>query len=421
MLNAPQNLIIPALYAGDTAIIRWDSVSGADGYVLERRFDETFDGLVFTWDDYELRFPSWNVFEARQLTWNQQDALEPSFAIYTGTEPSYGDQIPFDAYTAIYRVQAFRGGEYSVFTTSELIPISVEPRPPVISGQDGDIGGRFQPFNLAFEAHDPDDRSRVDVTATLNGVIIGTWIDIPQRVENFVEITQELFGALQIGSVNTIVITAEDDTGLTATRTNTFTVVEDTITDAVFFVMRDGVPVGRLTTERRWLDFTAVGTHQYFIRGVDKYDNFVDSNVVTLTISVDFATLALAQSPESYIEMIYGLGAQPTRDRTYNVTATGTLFEGRVYSVFNVGVSREDSMNLSFLVRNKSEYDTLFALVANGKPLIYRDRYDLSMFGLVLSKSDSFQGVLHDLANNYLVNYTITINRIDFNEAISYD
>lgn len=420
-MNAPQNLIIPTLFAGETATIRWDMVANVDGYILERRFNRTFDDPAFTWDDFERRFPTWNAHDAEGLTWDEQEALIPDFTIFTGWQNSFTDKIPKDAVTAMYRVRAFAGTELSPFNTSQVITISTERRPPIISGTDSHIGSKFRAFDIPFVTSDPAEGHDLDVTARLNGSIIQTWDNIAQGVENQVSISESQFNALALNSTNTITITVVGDTGLTTTRTFTFTVVEDTITDAVFFVMRDGIPVARLTTQRTWTDFMAVGTHRYFVRGVDKYDNFVDSNEITVTISLKYATLSLTDNPANYIELIVRRNERPSIERNYSVIATGTRYEGRTYPIYNVSDQREDTLPIAFTMTTQDEYDALHSLIRRGSPLVYRDQYDTHMIGVILAKDDSFQGRFQNQTFNQIVDFSVTINRIDFNEEIPYD
>ena len=122
-MQHPLNLHIPNLYEGDPARISWDVVSNADGYILERNFNEPFEGRTWTnldtenrtwdrndlynltWDEFEA-LPAlgrtwenidyegltWPQFEAKNLTWRRFELLRSGFDIFRGPgteEPGY--------------------------------------------------------------------------------------------------------------------------------------------------------------------------------------------------------------------------------------------------------------------------------------------------------------------------------------------
>lgn len=164
-LMIPDCLHIPPLREGESASISWGEVDNADGYVLERQFNETFeaaltgrtwasldaesktwtqialDGLSWeqfealptlgrTWGNMDCLGLGWDQIETQDLTWDQWALQPPSQEIYRGPGTAEAEQrrsamdaIPIGARTAIYRVAAYDGGGQSDFLSSDMTPV----------------------------------------------------------------------------------------------------------------------------------------------------------------------------------------------------------------------------------------------------------------------------------------------------------
>ena len=71
LLARPECLHTPALYEGRESRISWGDVPGAEGYILERSFDETFMDAMLgkLWEYYDDEDKSWSAIESDGMTW----------------------------------------------------------------------------------------------------------------------------------------------------------------------------------------------------------------------------------------------------------------------------------------------------------------------------------------------------------------
>ncbi|MDY6045243.1 MAG: hypothetical protein SPI65_06695 [Peptoniphilus sp.] len=106
---------------------------------------------------------------------------------------------------------------------------------PLISGTDRDIGGKSTPFTETFTVSDRN-KDPVSVIVTLNGDEIKSISNAEGQTQSFT-VTQDMLNQLEIGSINTIVIRADDGKGgisyrrLTFTRDNRAPIISGTDSD----------------------------------------------------------------------------------------------------------------------------------------------------------------------------------------------
>lgn len=411
-MDRPQNLIIPTLHAGNIALISWDSVPESNTYQLDR-----------------------------------QTNLDADFiGIFSGSNNSFQDFLPEDAITAAYRVQATNENdrtwdelealnhtwddldaldwawvfEYSDFTYSETKEV-IPNRPPVISGQDADLGTRYRGFDVIFSATDPDPNNTISLQVKLNSTIIFTMPNAQQGADYTITVTDAQIFAMADLSVHNIIIMATDNKGATATRIFTFTAVEDLVSTAVFYVLRDGQPIANIVRERQWTDYLEVGTHRYRIRGVDRYGNFSDSNEVTVTIALKHATLGLVSNPSNFVGLIWRLDGKPTMGQNYDTSFSEEWYEGRTFPVYEYSGRKSNSMSLAFSTLNLQDQQAIFNIISQSLPVVYRDQYESRIVGVVPNFASELQGRYKTATHNALINFNMTLNRADFNEVIEYD
>lgn len=411
-MDRPKNLTIPTLHAGNTALISWGEVEGATTYQLDRKLGSDMDFI----------------------------------AVFGGSNVSFTDFVPEAATTASYRVQAAIDNErtwdeldeleriwdvldaldwqwlldYSEFTVSETKEV-IPNRPPVISGQDSDLGITFRGFDTVVSVTDPDPNNTVDILVKLDELIIFTMPSAQQGANYTITITDDQIFAMPDQSTHSILITATDNKGATATRTFTFTALEDLAATAAFYLLRDGKPVAKIGNARQWTDFMEIGTHRYVVRGVDRYGNFSDSNEVTVTISLNHAVLALVSNPSNFINLIWQLDGKPTMEYNYNINFNETWYEGRTFPVYENSGQKSNSVPLAFSTLTLSDQQALFRLISEGAAVVYRDQYESRVVGVIPNFGNEFQGRHKNATHNALINFNLTLNQSDFNEVIEYD
>lgn len=380
------SISVPTLHAGYIASITWTNIPDATTYTLDRKIDSsgTFIG------------------------------------IYSGSANSFIDTIPETAKSAIYRMRWTRVSYTSNYVTSHSVEV-IPNRPPMISGQDESLGTKYKEFSVIFSATDPDPGNTIHLVARLNGTTIFNMPNAQQGVNYTATVTDAQIFSMPQQSSHTIAITATDNKGLVAMRIFTFIVVEDLVTTAVFYVLRDGQPIAKLGNIQQWTDYMEVGTHRYVVRGVDRYSNFSDSNEITVTITLQYATLALVSSPENFISLIARREERPQMGRNCTVNFNETWYEGRTFPVYDYSGQKRNAIPLGFTTTTLQEQKILFSMISRAAPFIYRDQYDMRVVGVIPEFSSDFQGRFPGQEKDAIIDFNITVNQVDFNEVVEYD
>ena len=126
-------------------------------------------------------------------------------------------------------------------------------------------------------------------------------------------------------------------------------------------------------------DYTAIGTQEYQVMGVDAQDNYKRSNVVTQTVSLTYGVLGDAAKPE-WIELKKRRGSYPTHTIKTNRPITMVYYAGKSLPVAHVSPNLEREHALEFTT-DKQTADRLETMT--GKKVIYKD-----------VRGDLIQGVL---------------------------
>lgn len=121
--------------------------------------------------------------------------------------------------TLQYRVRAYDGSDYSSYITSGTIAV-IHNRPPVLTGEDMDLGEKSIDVTYRYTVTDPDGEG-VNITEKVDNKTLRTY-DATLGKENELMIDGDNFTALTLG-VHTVTITARDVAGNETVRTLTFT------------------------------------------------------------------------------------------------------------------------------------------------------------------------------------------------------
>ncbi|MBS5438023.1 MAG: hypothetical protein KHX59_09480 [Prevotella sp.] len=123
--------------------------------------------------------------------------------------------------TLQYRVKAVdTAGNSSAYTTSGAIAV-IHNQPPVISGQNADLGVKREDFTYEYSVTDPD-KDVVNVVEKIDGNPFNTRNNITLGATLTLSVSGDTFTALT-NAKHTIEIVATDSAGNSATRTLTFT------------------------------------------------------------------------------------------------------------------------------------------------------------------------------------------------------
>ena len=134
---------------------------------------------------------------------------------------TFSEMVSTSWNTLQYRVQAVdTAGNSSAYTTSGTIPV-IHNQPPVISGQNADLGVKREDFTYEYSVTDPDN-DVVNVVEKIDGSTFNTRNNIALGATLTLSVSGNTFTGLT-NAQHTIEIVATDSAGNSATRTLTFT------------------------------------------------------------------------------------------------------------------------------------------------------------------------------------------------------
>ena len=134
---------------------------------------------------------------------------------------TFSEMVSTSWNTLQYRVKAVdTAGNSSAYTTSGTIPV-IHNQPPVISGQNADLGVKREDFTYEYSVTDPDN-DVVNVVEKIDGSTFNTRNNIALGATLTLSVSGNTFTGLT-NAQHTIEIVATDSAGNSATRTLTFT------------------------------------------------------------------------------------------------------------------------------------------------------------------------------------------------------
>ena len=134
---------------------------------------------------------------------------------------TFSEMVSTSWNTLQYRVKAVdTAGNSSAYTTSGAIAV-IHNQPPVISGQNADLGVKREDFTYEYSVTDPDN-DVVNVVEKIDGSVINTRNNVTLGATLTLSVGGNTFTGLT-NAQHTIEIVATDSAGNSATRTLTFT------------------------------------------------------------------------------------------------------------------------------------------------------------------------------------------------------
>jgi hypothetical protein len=197
-----------------------------------------------------------------------------------------------------------------------------------------------------------------------------------------------------------------------------WTYSEEVLSEVTFYLLRDGIPVARLGQDRSWTDYMAAGTHSYVVRGVDRYDNYADSNAVTVTTALNHPTLAPVTDPAGMRHLIARYGERPGNSRNISRISTEQRFEGDTMPTASSSEQWTESRTLSFTHMSAAEAEEMASL--KNQIVVYRDHYGERMFGQIQAYNPDY--IRRQLGQiDAVINYSVQMDARAYEERIAYD
>lgn len=397
-------VLLPPLREGRDALIRWTASPAADRVYTLRRCIGGFNGAIerAAWDSLDASGKTWDMSDREESIWNER---EPGEAVYSGEALSFTDRIP--AGTASIQYYVTTGSSAALSEKADVL----KGAPPVISGEDGDLGGRcealIQMLTVTGAFEDSVLTVRIFVDGELSSVCTGTGsMRVPAAADS------RKFAEMEPGSRHTMRILAEDDLSYADERNLSFTVLEDLRPTSVYYLLRDGIPVAKSGEIVPFYDYAANGTHRYRIRAVDRFGGFADSDEITLTTHMTCSTLAPLDHPGQMCRLRYRYENEPGHKTRVKTGLKTYCFEGRGTAV-DTGEGGSASWNLDFSAETREEYDAVRALADARVPVIYRDPFGNRAIAAIGSLPVRFREIAAD--------FSVEMTQIDEEEAIAYD
>jgi hypothetical protein len=187
--TAPPTITPPSnVYSGVVARVQWGASTDPDGDSISYRLERSYNGGSYT-------------------------------QVYSGATRSFDDNISPGMNTIRWRVKAADSyGNESGYITSTLQTV-IHNQPPTISGTDGNLGIKSDPFSYIYTVSDPDGDT-VSVVEKVDGQPLRTY-NPTLGASQSMEISGNNWIKLLSGN-HTLTVTATDTSSGTVTRTMSF-------------------------------------------------------------------------------------------------------------------------------------------------------------------------------------------------------
>lgn len=284
---------------------------------------------------------------------------------------------------------------------------------PAISGADSYLGGKCDAFAVPYVVTDGNIGVTLTVAVLLDGVAFYEEGPSAPPVSGQAVLDAPTVAGLAIDSTHTLSVTASDSLGFSASRQYTFAIVEDLRKTAVYYLLRDDVPIARVARATPMADYTALGTHRYRIRAVDRLGGYADSNEITLETRVESTVLAPLGRPGEMVELSYRMDEPPGHENRFDAGTRRYVFEGRPFAVLERDGMQEGQWSVSFSAETREEYERVLALAREGAPAVYRDPFGNRAIVSIDALPVRFLGTG--------ANFTLVMTQLGEVEAIAYD
>lgn len=177
------------------------------------------------------------------------------------------------------------------------------------------------------------------------------------------------------------------------------------------YLLRNGIPIAKISGN--YVDYAALGPTTYAVRAIGENDSFVDSQPVSITVTVPFTTLATVDDLQNIVALIVKRGGRPTQSGTKQIVGDTHHYAGRSFPLFTFSEFKDETIQVAYSYSNNSEWEKLLKLIASSKTILYRDMWGLKCYGVITGLDYERIQMFKD--------FTLSITKVDFVEHIYYD
>lgn len=177
------------------------------------------------------------------------------------------------------------------------------------------------------------------------------------------------------------------------------------------YLFRDGIPFTKAVGT--YIDYTAAGSHRYFLRAVSASDSFADSSSVYVTAYPRWSYLSPADDPKKQIPLRLKKDVGSTFDGNLEIQGTELFFQGRALPVYEYSGFESETFVGIFALTEWNDWEALKALARKRRALLYRD-FRGNRFYCIISRLSSNQDA-------FTTEFTLELMRVDYIEQIDFD
>jgi hypothetical protein len=173
------------------------------------------------------------------------------------------------------------------------------------------------------------------------------------------------------------------------------------------YVYRDEICIGKAENGIYHDNTCANGKeYAYFVRGVVG-DAFEDSKIVLAAASF---TYGLLSDGDDIIELKYNISTTPGKNTISNQVGTANYYDGRKYPVFSHTEHVDESLSLTYFLKDYTDVERLEAMADRKGIVLYRDKRGRKLYGTLTGVN------VQDVRQGFIVMFTILAT--DCSEAI---
>ena len=177
-----------------------------------------------------------------------------------------------------------------------------------------------------------------------------------------------------------------------------------------YYILRDGIPLAKITGSKEYADYTSIGTNEYQIMGITSDGYYTLSNVVPVSVLPQTAVIGILLNAVSWINLTYRRGNLPEIVTSSSEDVYYQYYSGRKLPVAYSSRFKTKTKTLNFTVY-KHDADAIENMI--GQIVIYKDYAENKIIGIVNNVETSSYANRPDIR--------MEITAIDYLEDVGYD